>query len=168
MPKIFGLAACVSLCVTIHAVHEGPKATFEIIQQVYMHIDFLSFITRVSACVLNVCFCWHDSDTTVTLIYDCPAVGEFFTPFPISARLALCCYRNIDSRKLNNASFLHPTWHKKLTWTSLWLFVFLFCPKLPRRMWQRFAPELQQHSSLTPDCFIFFIRSLHLVLSVFS
>lgn len=97
MPKIFGPAACVSLCVTIHAVHEGPKATFEIIQQVYMHIDFLSFITRVSACVLNVCFCWHDNDTTVTLIYDCPAVGEFFTPFPISVRPALCCYRNIDS-----------------------------------------------------------------------
>lgn len=131
------------------------------------------------------------SDSTVTLIHDSPpAVREYFTPFPISARPELCCYRNIDSSKLNIADFLSPTWHKKLTWNSLWAFSFSLgshtseqfvseepcarCLKLLLR--KRFVLKLptKKLSSSKRKCwltavgFIPFIRSVHLVLSVFN
>lgn len=48
--------------------------------------------------------------------------GNLSHLFPISVRPELCCYRNTDSTKLNNADFLHPTWHKKLTLNSFWEF----------------------------------------------
>ncbi len=54
------------------------------------------------------------SDSVLTFFHDSPpAVRKYFTPFPISARPELCCYRNIDCSKVSNADFLHLTWHKK-------------------------------------------------------
>lgn len=67
--------------VTIHAVHEGPKATFEIIQQVYMYIDFLSFITRVCLCfkcVLLLAWQRHHGDINLWL----PSCRGIFHTFP--------------------------------------------------------------------------------------
>lgn len=56
------------------------------------------------------------SNATATLIHDNPpAVREYFTPFPISARAELCCYRNIDLNNLNTVDFLICTWLKIYT-----------------------------------------------------
>lgn len=102
----------------------GPKSsfiktTFKIIQEALCSSP--RGCVCVSACVymcVSVNQVVH-SDSAATLIHDSPpAVREFFTPFPVSARPELCCYRNIDSTKLNNADFLHPTWHRKLTSNS--------------------------------------------------
>lgn len=56
------------------------------------------------------------SNATATLIHDNPpAVREYFTPFPISARAESCCYRNIDLNNLNTVDFLICTWLKIYT-----------------------------------------------------
>lgn len=65
------------------------------------------------------------SNATATLIHDNPpAVREYFTPFPISARAESCCYRNIDLNNLNTVDFLICTWLKIYT-TFLREFLFL-------------------------------------------
>lgn len=106
-----------SLRVTIHAGNVarlkptlgGPNST-----SVGRHLKPFKKRTLSMACEC-VCVCVARSDSTATLIHDSPpAVREYLTPFPISTRLELCCYRNIDSSRLNIADFLNLTGHKKL------------------------------------------------------
>ena len=59
------------------------------------------------------------TNSTATLIHDNPpAVREYFTPFPISARAELCCYRNIDLNNLNTVDVLICAWLKIYTNSS--------------------------------------------------